>query len=241
MKVVADKEGFDQNQLKALAKKAIEALGPIKDWTKTEIQQIGTIVSGATPDELKQLKDEAIAAITPIVTKAMDKSKLDALGDKLKQLTQQAKDSVWGQKFVTLSAKAKQALLDCASTCKQKFVDVVIKVKEHSADFPAKLKEFIDKASQVTPEDVKKLFEEKKNEITTIVFRVTTNNIQEVSTRITEYSKSADNMVDTTALLNVDAVAVEPNAAPPTPEASSVGKVLPSVFSLVLAGVCLIV
>ena len=59
MKKLGEME-WNPAQARELAKKAIETLGPVKDWTADNLKDLGNVVEGLLPSELNQIKDSVI-------------------------------------------------------------------------------------------------------------------------------------------------------------------------------------
>ena len=51
---------WNPGQVRVLVKKAMEALGPIKDWTVDILKDLGRVVEGLLPSELNEIKDSVI-------------------------------------------------------------------------------------------------------------------------------------------------------------------------------------
>jgi ElaB/YqjD/DUF883 family membrane-anchored ribosome-binding protein len=229
VKSAADKDGFDTIQLKALAAKLKEVYGkPTKDWTKEQIDQAGKMLQGLTVQDIKELSNDAVTAIKPHVVHCLDKAQLDALAAKLKQLSAEARNSVYGKKFSELSAQAKQALLNCASQCKEKFMDVVMKFKKLAKGVPKNLKPLLEKLVNGTKATVEKLPEFVDGFEVVVPIRITFDatvtqaDIDKVAGKLTTHFKTAENnVVEDQFSLATELTVVDPNKQPTTEQGVS--------------------
>lgn len=60
VKSVLSKVKLKEGQLRVLATKAKEIIGSLDKWTKDDIKELGNIVGGLLPSELKQIGDQVI-------------------------------------------------------------------------------------------------------------------------------------------------------------------------------------
>lgn len=235
---VADKDGFTPEQREALGRKALEAFGDAKDWSTSKAQEVGTIVAGLSVADLKGFKDEVVATLKPAVVAGMDKFQLNGLGQKLSKLSKEAKESVYGKKLRSLSVQAKQSLLDCMCTCKAKFVDFVITFKDIDQGMPTNLQKFVEKASQVSPTDVKKLLDHTANGEKTTVFRISTTDPADIADKINSFVQQ-EKLVDDQVMLLSEAVTVDPQVQYVDPT-NSASLAAPSLFCVAVAAVAVL-
>lgn len=60
VKSVLSKVKLQEGQLRVLATKAKEIIGSPEKWTKGDIKELGNIIGGLLPSELKQIGDQVI-------------------------------------------------------------------------------------------------------------------------------------------------------------------------------------
>ncbi|KAK1154636.1 otoancorin [Acipenser oxyrinchus oxyrinchus] len=112
----------------ALKSKAVTSFGDVKNWTASELSEIGNVLAGASAAELKTLDPSAMPFISPSAIPLIPADRLAALSvTQLRALGPVNAAMVTGEQAAVLSQAQREALSDAVGVAVERAVVVVVK------------------------------------------------------------------------------------------------------------------
>ncbi|XP_058863576.1 otoancorin-like [Acipenser ruthenus] len=112
----------------ALKSKAVSSFGDVKNWTASELSEIGNVLAGASAAELKTLDPSAMPFISPSAIPLIPADRLAALSvTQLRALGPVNAAMVTGEQAAVLSQAQREALSDAVGVAVERAVVVVVK------------------------------------------------------------------------------------------------------------------